>query len=99
MHGDGSLKSVALAGVWVRVSPGAHNLLNWEAYSRVAQLAEPSTVNRMVPGSSPGTGACVTCTVILIPWLFVKDSGRLAQLVEHRLYTPRVAGSSPVLPT
>ena len=34
--------------------------LNWEAYSRVAQLAELSTVNRMVPGSSPGTGAYVT---------------------------------------
>lgn len=28
-----------------------------EVYSRVAQLAERSTVNRMVPGSSPGTGA------------------------------------------
>ena len=29
----------------------------WGSYSRVAQLAERSTVNRMVPGSSPGTGA------------------------------------------
>ena len=28
-----------------------------EVYSRVAQLAERSTVNRMVPGSSPGAGA------------------------------------------
>lgn len=62
----GGLK-IRFFGVWVRVPPGARNLLNWEAYSRVAQLAEPSTVNRMVPGSSPGTGACVTCTVILIP--------------------------------
>ena len=26
-------------------------------YSRIAQLAEHSTVNRMVPGSSPGAGA------------------------------------------
>ena len=26
-------------------------------------------------------------------------AGRLAQLVEHRLYTPAVTGSSPVPPT
>jgi hypothetical protein len=29
----------------------------------------------------------------------VDDGGRLAQLVEHRLYTPAVTGSSPVSPT
>src|SRR6187200_593981 len=27
------------------------------------------------------------------------EGGRLAQLVEHRLYTPAVTGSSPVPPT
>ena len=28
-----------------------------KSYSAIAQLVEPSTVNRMVPGSSPGRGA------------------------------------------
>src|SRR6187431_2712614 len=35
------------------------------------------------------TNAIITCY----------RSGRLAQLVEHRLYTPAVTGSSPVPPT
>ena len=45
-HGRRGGLKIRFFGVWVRVPPGARNLLNWEAYSPVAQLAERATVNR-----------------------------------------------------
>ncbi len=37
--------------------------------------------------------------VIYVSRICAPYKGRLAQLVEHRLYTPAVTGSSPVPPT
>ncbi len=41
------------------------------------------------------------CYNVLFGWprTAAEKAGRLAQLVEHRLYTPGVTGSSPVPPT
>ena len=61
----------------------------------MAQLVEQRIRNAWVPGSSPGIGSDVNQRDGK-SLLSFKDEAELAQLVEHWLPKPRVAGSSPV---
>ena len=64
----------------------------------MAQLVEQRIRNAWVAGSSPAIGSQISTNRvrILILALFSSHQAELAQLVEHWLPKPRVAGSSPV---
>ena len=61
----------------------------------MAQLVEQRIRNAQVPGSSPGIGS-KQAYVPSSKSVFCFLQAELAQLVEHWLPKPRVAGSSPV---
>ena len=64
----------------------------------MAQLVEQRIRNAWVPGSSPGIGSTSVRGGMVHPFLVFRGQTKaeLAQLVEHWLPKPRVAGSSPV---
>ena len=63
----------------------------------MAQLVEQRIRNAWVAGSSPAIGSLtIRSQDNLVLTLFFSLQAELAQLVEHWLPKPRVAGSSPV---
>ena len=62
----------------------------------MAQLVEQRIRNAWVPGSSPGIGSKMIKGDAESLFSFKTPFAELAQLVEHWLPKPRVAGSSPV---
>ena len=61
----------------------------------MAQLVEQRIRNAWVAGSSPAIGSLSSGVTIKVDDSFFVQA-ELAQLVEHWLPKPRVAGSSPV---
>ena len=62
----------------------------------MAQLVEQRIRNAWVAGSSPAIGSLQFFRVRTQKVLALFQQAELAQLVEHWLPKPRVAGSSPV---
>ena len=97
-HGDRDMADIALAtsrGVVCSVYWRREQLGVWRVIGRAASVGAGRMKCVRLTSDSAGGYDCMVFGYARN----VGRAGRLAQLVEHRLYTPAVTGSSPVPPT